>query len=447
MNNDDYSWMARSGHPAAGQRPPWDIETVPHAWADTDTMTAPPPVPARYTPTAVSPAVKEDRDDDHDSRRGDDPGLRRARARASRPRRSPVVTPDVAALTLTAVVPVYNGALGLAETLHALRSQTTAPDRVIVIDDGSTDNTSEIARSFGVEVFRREQRSGSKSRALNHVLMEIGTDLVLNVDDDTVLCEDYVKRIKCAFADPQVAVAAGIVQVWNPKGVLQRGRQVEYLLGQHLYRPIQNFWSSPTVCPGAACAYRRAPLAAAGGFPDDTVAEDMAYTWQMMLTGYKAVYVAGAECYVIDPRTPQELGTQLWRWMSGYFQCVRLNWREVTRRKKVLALLILASMWDIVSLPLWLVSPLVLAGSHGRSFLEVMLIALFGTDLAVTVPVVAVAAVRRGINPLRALANVPLIWVMRAFNFWYSGKAMLYELVLVPCQWKASLSVFKKGHA
>ena len=40
--------------------------------------------------------------------------------------------------------------------------------------------------------------------------------------------------------------------------------------------------------------------------------------------------------------------------MSGYFQCIRTHWREVLKHKKVLALLVLASMWDVISLPLWL---------------------------------------------------------------------------------------------
>jgi N-acetylglucosaminyltransferase len=412
-----------------------------HSYADTE------PIPA-ITSTLAAPvlasALKEHYDD-IPADRVHPRGLRRARDRASRPRRRPVGSPDVAALTLTVIIPAHNEAAGLPETLRAIGRQTVSPNRVIVADDGSEDGTGDVACALGAEVVRREQSTGSKSANLNNALLECDTDLVLNIDGDTVIGDDYVERIKAPFTDPLVAVASGIVQVWNPKGALQRGRQVEYLLGQHLYRPVQHLWASPTVCPGAACAYRREDLAAAGGFPDGTIAEDMDFTWRMMLAGKKAVYVAGAECYAIDPKTPAQLRTQLWRWMSGYFQCVRTHWRDVLRKKKVLALLVLASMWDILSLPFWLVAPLTLAG-HGRSFFEATAFALFGTDLLVTVPVVVTGAVRRGINPFWVLSSLPFIWVMRAFNFWYAGKAMLYELVLVPCEWKTSLSFFKKGH-
>jgi N-acetylglucosaminyltransferase len=357
-----------------------------------------------------------------------------------------VATADVAALTLTVIVPAHNEEAGLPETLSALLKQTMPPDRIIVVDDGSNDGTAEVARGYPVEVMRRGQSSGSKSLALNHALAGCDTDIVMNVDGDTIVGPDFVERIKVPFLDPEVAVAAGIVQVWNPRGVIQRGREIEYLLGQHLYRPIQNMWASPTVCPGAACAYRRSLLAAGGGFPDDTIAEDMDYTWQTMIAGYRAVYVAGAECYVIDPQTPGQLSIQLWRWMSGYFQCVRLHWKEILRHKRVLVLLVLASVWDICSLPLWLAAPFVAASVLGAALVKTVLFAWLSTDVLITLPVVLTGAIRRGVSPLWALASLPCLWVNRAFNFWYSGKAMICELVLVPLGLKSSLAVFKKGH-
>ena len=362
-----------------------------------------------------------------------------------------MVPAHVAALTLTVVIPAHNEAAGLPETLDALMKQTVAPERIIVVDDGSTDDTSEVASMYPVEVVRNERALGTKSRVVNYVLPEVDTDLVMNVDGDTILCADFIERIKAPFADPKVAVAGPIVQVWNPKGIFQRSREIEYLLGQHLYRPIQNFWASPTVCPGCACVFRRDLLAEAGGFPDDTIAEDMDYTWQAMIAGYRAVYVAAAECYVIDPMTSAQLRTQLWRWLSGYFQCVRIHWKEIIRRKKVLALIVAASILDVFMLPIMLAAPFamaatgLMAGSDLRLAGDVAA-AWFSTDLLVTVPVVLTAAVRRGVSPLWALVNIPLIWCNRAFNFWFSAKAMLWELLLVPLGLKKSLGDFHKGH-
>ena len=254
------------------------------------------------------------------------------------------------------------------------------------------------------------------------------------------------ERIKQPFADPKVAVAAGIVQVWNPRGVIQRGREIEYLVVQHLYRPLQNMWSSPTVCPGCACAFRREPLAAAGGFPDGTIAEDMDYTWRAMLAGYKAVYVGGAECYVNDPRTPRQLKTQLWRWMSGYFQCARLHWKEILHHKKVLVLLVSATVWDILSLPIMLAAPFVLAEVDRAPLVKLLVVAWLSSEILITMPLAMIGAMRRGLNPLWALVNWPFLWFNRAFACYYSTKAMITELILVPLGWSKSMAEFHKGH-
>ncbi len=372
--------------------------------------------------------------------------LRRANRRAHRKNLRPVGSPLVAPLTLTVVIPAHNEEACLAETLEALLKQSVPPERIVVFDDGSTDNTAQIARGYPVELIQNPVASGTKSRALNNVLPSCATDLVMNVDADTILGPDFIAKIKAPFTDPNVAVAAGNVQVWNPKGLIQRSRQIEYLMGQHLFRPTQNQWSSPTVCPGCACAFRQEALDLSGGLPDGTIAEDMDFTWRAMIKGYRAVYVADAECYVIDPSTPRMLKTQLWRWMSGYFQCVHMHWKEVIRHKKLLAVFVIATIWDIFTLPILLASPFALWALFGIPLLKSVLVAWLGTDLLVTLPVVMYGGIRRGWNPLWLLVNGPLLWVNKPFVFWYAAKAALWELILVPLDWKTSLTDFKKGH-
>ena len=143
--------------------------------------------------------------------------LRRADRRAHRPGLRPVGSPLVAALTLTVVIPAHNEEACLAETLEALLKQSVPPERIVVFDDGSTDNTAQIARGYPVELIQNPVASGTKSRALNNVLPSCDTDLVMNVDADTMLGPDFIAKIKAPFTDPNVAVAAGNVQVWNPR--------------------------------------------------------------------------------------------------------------------------------------------------------------------------------------------------------------------------------------
>ena len=59
---------------------------------------------------------------------------------------------------VTVVVPAYNASPYLKVTLEALQSQTKVPEQIVVIDDGSTDDTAQIAEGFGVELIRQVQR-------------------------------------------------------------------------------------------------------------------------------------------------------------------------------------------------------------------------------------------------------------------------------------------------
>ena len=385
----------------------------------------------------------------HDHPTGaDDRSVRAARRRANRPRIRPVVAPDVAALTLTVVIPAHNEEKDLGETLDALMRQTTPPERIIVVDDGSTDRTSEVAAEYPVEIVRNEKPLGNKARVVNYVAPEIDTDLVINLDADTILAPDYIEQVKAPFADPDVSVAAGIVLTWNPRGLFQRARSIEYLFGQHIYRPIQAACGSITVCPGCACVYRREPFVKAGGFPEGGIAEDMMYTLHAVTNGQKTAYVADAECYVVDPRNAQQLRAQLWRWQAGYMQCIRVYWRDIIRRKRILALLLLVSLWDVFSLPLLAVSPFLFepSGVGAARIVEYIAIAWLSSDLVITLPVVLYGAHRRGHGILWGLANFPLIFCIRGYNLWYATKALIWELFLVPLGWAQSLSVWQKGH-
>lgn len=86
---------------------------------------------------------------------------------------------------VTAVIPSRNGAWRLPPTIAEL-SRFVPPARILVIDDGSTDRTSEVAVSLGCQVHRFE-RSKGKAGAVNYALHRVTTPLTLLLDDDTRL--------------------------------------------------------------------------------------------------------------------------------------------------------------------------------------------------------------------------------------------------------------------
>jgi N-acetylglucosaminyltransferase len=348
--------------------------------------------------------------------------------------------------TITAIVPAFNEEEGIGETLKALLDQTVPFDEIVVADDASTDRTREVALAYGVTVHTAPQNLGSKARAQNFALPKCGTELVLPVDADTVLAPDYVELIKQPFADPAVVIAAGCVLTRNSHTIPERGRTIEYLFGFHWHRPIQNAANSPVVCSDCDSAFRASVLNQFGGFPERTIVEDMDYTWSQQIAGQRAVYVGNAVAYAADPSTMLYLRKQVWRWMSGFFQNVRVHGRELVSRKRMLGVWVFCAVWEILTVPLWYAVPFIwLFVFHWP--LVVVLIWFFGAEFALVLPPLMYASVRRRVSFWHVLSCLPALYVVKAVNFAYAWKALVVELVLVPLGRSQGLHDYEKGRA
>ncbi|GAA2614347.1 glycosyltransferase family 2 protein [Streptomyces axinellae] len=347
---------------------------------------------------------------------------------------------------VTVIVPAHNEEAGLPATLESVRAQTVPPDQVIVVDDASQDGTGKVARAHGAEVLRPPANLGSKAKAQNYALPHCRGDLVLAVDADTVLAPDYIEQLLPAFDDPSVVIAAGNVQTRFARTVWERGRSVEYLFGFHWNRPIQERVNSPMVCSGCCSGFRRAELVAAGGFPEATIVEDMDYTWSQQISGRRARYVSDAVAWAADPESLLYLRKQVWRWMAGFCQNVRIHAGGLIRRKPMLAVWVLLALMEILTAPLWWSTPLVLIVGLGRPVVPT-LAWWVGAELVLTVPPLVYAARRRGLRLGKVLADLPCVYPTKIVNLCYAWKAVLVELVLVPLGLSRGLTVYEKGRA
>ncbi|TMR10537.1 glycosyltransferase family 2 protein, partial [Nonomuraea zeae] len=328
--------------------------------------------------------------------------------------------------------------------LNSLLTQSTPPDKIIVIDDGSTDRTGEVAAAHDVTVLRPPRNLGSKAKAQNYALPHCDTDLILAVDADTVLAPDYIERIKPTFADPEVGVAAGNVQTRFTRTPWERGRSTEYLFGFHWHRPIQQLANSPMVCSGCCSVFRRTALTAFGGFPERTIVEDMDFTWSQQLEGRKAVYVSDAMAWAADPETLTYLRRQVWRWMAGFMQNVRLHLPRLLTRKPMLATWVILALLEILMAPLWWAAPVLLTFTAHEPVAR-SLAWWAGGELFLTVPALVYAARRRRLPIGRVLRNLPYVYLNKTVNLYYAWKALVVELIMVPLRLSNGLLIYEKG--
>ncbi|MBV8864082.1 MAG: glycosyltransferase family 2 protein [Acidobacteriaceae bacterium] len=110
--------------------------------------------------------------------------------------------------TVAAVIPTWNRAGLVRSVLVNLSSQTRPPDRVIVVDNGSTDDTKAVVREFGVECIALETNLGFAA-AVNRGIQEAHDDWVLILNNDVALEPDWVERLMSAAAESGASFAVG----------------------------------------------------------------------------------------------------------------------------------------------------------------------------------------------------------------------------------------------
>ena len=336
---------------------------------------------------------------------------------------------------LTALIPARDEAGCIATTIHSLREQSCPPDHIIVIDDGSTDGTGDIARTLGVRVLRSPGGGGSKAEALNFGLRHVNSELVLTIDADTCLETDAVERLLAAMDHPSIAAASGFVLPLHMRTIWERARYVDYLITCWIDKPIQSDLCALTVVSGCFAVYRTGLLRRCGGWPAGTTAEDMGLTWSLQAAGYTVRHVTGAVCYVIDPDSCQLTIRQLRRWSSGFLQNLRAHWPAILTypylRSTVIVTLLSRLLDCALRFVIW-------------PFLAIAFDPLFLLGMFITVPMDAVALLAIGLERgevWRALSNLPwriMIQFLRDFVF---VQAVWSELIV-----GRPLTAFEKGH-
>jgi poly-beta-1,6-N-acetyl-D-glucosamine synthase len=377
--------------------------------------------------TAIQTPVTHSVRNDSDSRRAyRRPEYASKGTRDAKPRPAPV----------TVIVPAYNEAASIADTILALRNQTVAPYDIIVVDDCSDDDTGDIAARFGATVLRPKKNTGSKAGAQTYALSYVQTPFVIAIDADTTLDPRAIEQLYSAFDDPDVAAACGTVIPRRVRTIWERGRYVEYLFAFTFYKRIQDQYDTPLISSGCFSMYRTDALREIGGWSSRTLAEDMDLTWTFHERGLKVRFVPEAVCYPIEPHDFHFLSKQLRRWSHGFVQNVRLHWRDILH-VPFLRRSVAVAFWDaVIAAAIYLIALPVLAIVFRSSWL------LLGYVIdvpAVAVPVLVGAAERKEVR--RAVASLPAFFALRTVNAIYFLRAVWSELVI-----KRSFHTYEKGH-
>ncbi|MFE9686042.1 bifunctional polysaccharide deacetylase/glycosyltransferase family 2 protein [Streptomyces sp. NPDC006285] len=233
---------------------------------------------------------------------------------------------------VSVIVPAYNEKECIANTLKSL-ARSTHPIEIIVVDDGSTDGTKEIAEALGmpnVRVIRQE--NAGKPAALNNGVRNASHDIVVMMDGDTVFEADTVRHLVQPFADPGVGAVAGNAKVGNRNTVIGAWQHIEYVMGFNLDRRMYDLLRCMPTIPGAIGAFRREAVLAVGGMSEDTLAEDTDITIALHREGWRVVYQEHAKAWTEAPGSLKQLWSQRYRWSYGTMQALWKHRGSLTDR-------------------------------------------------------------------------------------------------------------------
>ena len=285
---------------------------------------------------------------------------------------------------ITILVAAYQEAAAIADTLESIaREGYSGPIEVLVLNDGSTDGTGDVARAarerlnfaahVDVQIVDFPVNRG-KAAVLNSGLVRARHDLIVTIDGDTLLRDnalsDIVERL---LADPPGTMAvAGAVLVRNSRENLMTGAQEwDYFHGIAAVKRMQSMYHGTLVAQGAFSLYRKAALIEVGGWPE-CVGEDIVLTWAMLKKGWRVGYAEDAVVFTNAPTTFRQFALQRKRWSRGLIEA--LHHHEDLLFKKRLSTMFI--WWNLLFLPLDLTYTLIfIPGVLAAIFFQIFWIA------------------------------------------------------------------------
>lgn len=283
--------------------------------------------------------------------------------------RHPYIDVGVAAWpSITVFIAAHNEEKVIAGCIEALLQSDYPRERlkIVPVNDRSRDGTRDIIDSYvarhpGLIVpFHRTSGKPGKAAALKDALAFAQGDITIIFDADYLPAKGLLRRIVAPFFDPEVGAVMGRVVPANTRtNLLTRLLDLERSAGYQVDQQARMNLRGVPQYGGTVGGVRRSAVEAAGGWHDDTLAEDTDITFRLLLSGWKTVYVNRAECYEEVPEEWSVRIRQVTRWAKGHNQVLNRCWRPLltspflTLRERIDGLMLLL---------VFVLPPLLLAG-------------------------------------------------------------------------------------
>ena len=246
-------------------------------------------------------------------------------------RRPAVLAPTANLPGISILVAAYNEEAFIASTVRSIAAQDyPGPLQVIVINDGSTDNTASVLATLDhpwLQVINLPRNAG-KANALNRGLEHVRHALTITVDGDSYLYRNALRNLVGRYlSDPaDTRAVAGAILVRNSRqNLVTAAQEWDYLHGIAAIKRLQSFYHGTLVAQGAFSIYDTATLRELGGWPY-TVGEDIVVTWAILKQGWRIGFAENACVFTNVPTTWKQFIRQRQRWSRGLIEAFKAHW-------------------------------------------------------------------------------------------------------------------------
>ncbi len=237
------------------------------------------------------------------------------------------------------LIPAWNESKTLGGTIESVFNLIYPKEKITIyiINDGSSDNTLEIAKSYeknlhDIKVVVLDKKNGGKHTALNLALTYVTSELIICLDADSYVDSKALIIATQYFKDESVKGLASCMQIRDTPTWIHKIQRIEYLLSIFWKKSYSNI-DAIQVVPGPFSIFRKSVFDELGNYRPAHNAEDLEMTMRMHKHNYRIVNAHRAYVYTLGPDTLKGLIRQRVRWMRGFLDNA-WDYREMFFQKK-----------------------------------------------------------------------------------------------------------------
>lgn len=248
------------------------------------------------------------------------------------------------------LVPAWNEGEGVVTTVEALLKSSYQNMEILVIDNASTDHTTQNIKSIiknntsAIELIYLKEGKQGKGYALNKGIEVAKGEILISIDADCFVPSETIQNFVNHFRDPKVMAAVGNVKIGSTDTIFEVIQYLEFLFSFY-FKKSDSLLGSIYIIGGAAGAFRKKVFEKLGGYSVTNITEDIDLSFRIQYSGMKIIYAENAVVYTEGAPDFPGLIKQRLRWKRGRLETF-LKYRHMffsTQKKhnKILSWIIL----------------------------------------------------------------------------------------------------------